>query len=251
MGGSPAAFFDVDETLIGVKSMFRFLEFHLRRQGEPAGTYRGLTAELRAQAAAGVPRHEINRRYYRLYAGQKADLLRESGREWFAAEMAEGLFVPETVEALDLHRAAGETVLLLSGSFFACLEPIATYLGVRGAIGTRPVVREGRLTGEVVTPMIGATKAAAARAAAAVLGLDLAASTGYGDHISDLDLLRTVGRAVVVGDDPELAEHAARSGWSRLPGARPPADREPSRGPAGEPWPELSVHAVPTGEIHA
>ncbi|MCZ0978178.1 hypothetical protein O1L60_00090 [Streptomyces diastatochromogenes] len=30
-----AAFSDVDETLIRVKSMFRFLEFYLRLRGEP------------------------------------------------------------------------------------------------------------------------------------------------------------------------------------------------------------------------
>lgn len=36
---STAAFFDVDETLIGFKSMFRFLAFHLERRGAaPAPT---------------------------------------------------------------------------------------------------------------------------------------------------------------------------------------------------------------------
>ncbi|MFI9270683.1 HAD family hydrolase [Kitasatospora sp. NPDC052896] len=251
MAGTAAAFFDVDETLIRVKSMFRFLEFYLRRRGEPAGTYRRLTDELRAAAAGGLPRHEVNRRYYRLYAGEEAGRLTAAGADWFAAELAEGLFVPETVEALDRHRAAGETVLLLSGSFFACLEPIAAHLSVHGAIGTRPVVRHGRLTGEVVTPMIGPAKAAAARAAAGVLGLDLAASTGYGDHSSDLDLLRTVGRAVVVGDDPRLTAHAARFGWSRLLCNRPPADWEPPLGPGAEPWPEPPTKVGLTGEIHA
>jgi phosphoserine phosphatase len=45
-----AAFFDVDETLTTVKSMFSFLEFYLRRSGEPDGTYRRLAGELHAAA---------------------------------------------------------------------------------------------------------------------------------------------------------------------------------------------------------
>jgi HAD superfamily hydrolase (TIGR01490 family) len=210
-------FSDVDETLIRVKSMFRFLDFYLARRGEPAGTYDRLVGEMRRGADRGLPRQEINRRYYRYYAGEEAKQLAAVGREWYAHETERGLYVPAVRRALAGHRAAGEPIVLVSGSFFACLDPIAEATGADWAIGTRPVIRRGRLTGEVVVPMIGATKGRAAHAAAAVRGADLAACTAYGDHISDLDLLRAVGHPVVVGADPALNAHAERAGWRRMP----------------------------------
>ncbi|MFC9733105.1 HAD family hydrolase [Streptomyces roseolus] len=224
-----AAFFDVDETLVRAKSMFSFLRFHLARRGEPDGTYDRLTAGLHRDAARGVPRAEINRSYYRLYAGEHRAGLAETGRAWFDALLAGGdVFLDETVARLERHKERGEFVVLLSGSFFACLDPVRARLGADWAIGTRPVVRAGVLTGEVVTPMIGDAKGRAARAVAAVRGLDPAACTAYGDHATDAELLAFAGKAVVIGDDPVLAEHAARLGWERLATA-------PAAAPAPEP----------------
>ncbi|MCX5406588.1 HAD-IB family hydrolase [Streptomyces sp. NBC_00335] len=211
-----AAFFDVDETLIRVKSMFRFLEFYLRMRGEPDSTYQRLNGELQSAAKLGVPRESINRAYYKFYAGENVRQVTTAGLLWFEHELEEGLFLPETVAELHRHQEANERVLLISGSFFACLDPISTWLGADRAYGTRPLIHRGQFTGEVLTPMIGATKGRVVRAAASVLEIDLASSTAYGDHISDLSMLRAVGHPVVVGDDEVLAGHADRSGWRRL-----------------------------------
>jgi HAD superfamily hydrolase (TIGR01490 family) len=214
-----AVFSDVDETLIRVKSMFRFLEFYLAERGEPAGTYERLTDELRAQALRGVPRSEINRRYYRLYRGESAERLAAAGRRWFAdawERTPNGLFVAEVEQELTRHRKAGLPLVLISGSFFACLDPVAADIRADQAIGTRPVIRRGELTGEVLVPMIGATKGRAVRIAGAVRGFDLSGSLAYGDHSSDIPMLQAVGRPVVVGDDEELVEHGRQHGWGRL-----------------------------------
>ncbi|WP_312874234.1 HAD-IB family hydrolase [Actinomadura litoris] len=213
-----AAFFDVDETLVHFKSMFRFLRYHLRTQGEPDGTYGRLAGELHAAAAAGANRAEVNRRYYRLFAGQEARRLAESGAAWFAEESRErSPFLPATLREYRRHQARGNLVVLLSGSFFACLDPIAEALGGHcWALGTRPLVRRGALTGEVLAPLIGVAKGRAARAAAAVRGLDLARCSAYGDHSTDLHLLEAVGDPVVVGDDPFLLERANLGRWRRL-----------------------------------
>ncbi|MEU4982567.1 HAD-IB family hydrolase [Streptomyces sp. NPDC021969] len=212
-------FCDVDETLIRVKSMFRFLEFYLERRGEPAATYQRLVAELRESARRGAPRSDINRAYYRLLAGESADRLAAAGRAWFTEEWHEspgGLYVPEVEEALAGHRASGHELVLVSGSFFACLDPIAADVGAARVLATRPVIRRGRLTGEVLAPMIGPTKGRAVRLAGVLGGFDLARSSAYGDHISDLAMLREVGRPIAVGDHPELLAHARRAGWGRL-----------------------------------
>lgn len=213
---SVGAFFDVDETVIADKSMFTFLRYFLAEQGEPASTYERLAGELHSAAAAGVPRQQINRRYYRIYAGQSAARLAAIGESWFAARTEEGDFFHEPVfEALNKHKAVGQ-VILVSGSFFACLDPIAHVLGADGVLSTRPVVRRGELTGEVVLPMIGAAKGRAVRVLAALRCLSLPDSSAYADHSSDLTMLEAVGDPVVVGEDPVLRDRATRSGWRTL-----------------------------------
>lgn len=57
------AFFDVDETLITVKSMFAFLRHWLAERGDDGGEYARITDEIKQLAAAGTPREEINRHY--------------------------------------------------------------------------------------------------------------------------------------------------------------------------------------------
>ncbi|WP_424217514.1 HAD family hydrolase (plasmid) [Streptomyces sp. BI20] len=247
-GARVAAFFDVDETLVDLKSMFRFLSFHLRRGGAAPGTDTRLLDALRGAAADGVPRTEINRRYYRLFAGESRAELAASGREWFAAELREEPFIAPVVERFHAHRERGETTVLISGSFFACLDPIAEHLGADLAFGTRPRVgADGRLTGEVFVPLIGEAKGRTARAVGAVLDLDLSRSWGYGDHASDLHLLEAVGRPVVVGADPVLRARAARGGWEVLPLAEPESGPAPVPGPVSGSGAAAASARVPEG----
>lgn len=219
------AFFDVDETLIAVKSMFRFLRFHLAERGLPDAVYDRLSQDLADLAAAGVPREETNRAYYRIYADQRADRLTDQGRRWFAAELAaSGLLVPETMAALAGHRAAGDLTVLVSGSFPPCVEPVAQYVGADAVVCSRPAERDGVLTGELVgPPVIGEGKAAAVRGMLDGTEIPAVDCYAYGDHASDLPMLRSVGHPVVVGHDPRLRAEADRAGWSVLSTAAPVA----------------------------
>jgi HAD superfamily hydrolase (TIGR01490 family) len=214
------AFFDVDETLIAAKSMFALLAFDLQERGRPPTEYDRIERSLRAMAARGTPREEVCRAYYRLLAGRDAAELAASGERWFAIERRRGeLFNLGALRAARRHTAAGDLVVLLSGSFPACVDPVARSVGADVVLCTRPEVRDGRHTGRVGVPMIGAAKAQAARRLAARRGADLAHAHAYGDHVSDLALLELVGHPVVVGADPVLARLARRRGWQRLPGA--------------------------------
>ncbi|MFD7873289.1 HAD family hydrolase [Streptomyces sp. NPDC059766] len=218
-GSGPArtvriAFFDVDETLVDIKSMFSFLEFHL---ADP-DRYRAAENELTSAARAGVPREETNRTYYRNYTGMEQAAVAASGRRWFARELRrEGFLHREAVRELRRLRAEGHRIALVSGSFRACLDPIAEQLGAEHVLCSDPEVVAGRYTGEVRAAMIGEAKATAARALMARSGARPEDCVAYGDHASDLPLLTCVGRAGIVGDDPVLAAHADRLGWTRLP----------------------------------
>src|SRR3954466_13491335 len=111
-GGSPrprrAAFFDVDETLISVKSIFRFLSFHLSQRGLPSAVYQRVRDDLDELSAAGWTRQPANEAYYRVYANQRVAEVTAHGRAWFAAELEGGsLFIDDVLAALRRHTAEG------------------------------------------------------------------------------------------------------------------------------------------------
>ncbi|PZT72578.1 HAD family hydrolase [Streptomyces sp. AC1-42T] len=221
-GAARAAFFDVDETLINTKSMFDFLRFWMARHGDDGSGHAAVMAGVREAADSGVHRSEINRRYYRGFAGVPRDELWAAARAWYEEyRRGPAAVTVATWAAASRHREAGDLVVLVSGSFPGCLEPLAEDLGADLILCSEPVVGpDGRLTGEVERPMIGSVKADAVRETIAERGLNAAGSSCYGDHASDLDMLLAVGRPVVVGGtDRVLIEHAQRLDWPVLSAA--------------------------------
>ncbi|MFD5468756.1 HAD family hydrolase [Kitasatospora sp. NPDC127059] len=210
------AFSDVDETLINCKSMFDFLDFYLGGRYGPSGAERAarVRAELSTLVVGGASREQANRAYYRVWAGMSEESVVAAGREWFALRSrSAGFYLAATREALTRHRAAGDPVVLVSGSFPALVEPVARDIGAAHVVCSRPAVSGGVLTGELVgEPVIGEEKRRAVRALLrAYPRVDPADCYGYGDHVSDLPMLTAVGHPVVVGD---------RGLADRIPGAR-------------------------------
>ena len=202
-------FSDVDETLIRPKSMIDFLHHYFAGRHGPAGARRAtaIDRETGDLVRSGAPREEANRRYYRAWAGENSDQVREWGRRWYAERAGtRDFFIPTTSAALARHRAEGEPILLVSGSFPAVLEPIAESVGASGLICTRQEVSGGRFTGEILgDPVIGEGKRAAVRMLLSRYpAVDPRECFGYGDHLSDLPMLEQIGNPVVVGGDTEL-----------------------------------------------
>ncbi|WP_067975269.1 HAD family hydrolase [Nocardiopsis trehalosi] len=213
------AFFDVDETLITLKSMFAFYDYFLAAVGHSEAEQDRLRDQAQALLTPGLPRKEGNRLFYRRFAGYATEEVAEHGQAWFEKRMAAGgLFHGDVLAALRRHRADGLNTVLVSGSFTACLDPIAEYAGADAVLCTRLEEREGVYTGGVLHSMIGDGKAEAARSLIAELGVPSADCHAYGDHTSDLDLLRLVGHPVVVGDQAEMRAEAAAHGWPVLEG---------------------------------
>ncbi|TGA95335.1 HAD-IB family hydrolase [Streptomyces sp. MZ04] len=213
-----AAFFDVDETIIGAKSMFDFLRFWILRNGGDEAAYQAAMDEFRAMWSAGVHRSEVNRAYYRGLASVDWSELMAAGRDWYADyRRRPDAFVLASTDALARHVADGDTVVLVSGSFPGCLTPLAEELRADLVLCSEPLLGpDGRLTGELRRPMIGDVKSAAIEETLARLGVPAADCFAYGDHSSDLGMLTRVGHPHVVGDDPVLAEQAALHRWPVL-----------------------------------
>jgi HAD superfamily hydrolase (TIGR01490 family) len=250
------AFFDVDETLITAKSMFDFAR-HVSRSGhsllgDDDGEYHAEVVDLTAMRLRGAGRAEMNRAYYRRYAGVPLARLQAACRDWYRSYRVRAeAFVTAGLQALARHQQAGHGVVLVSGSARPLLEPIAEDLGADLVLCTEQCVdSRGFLTGEVARPMIGEVKAEAATAVMTELGVRSADCFAYGDHASDADMLQAVGNPVVVGADPVLVRHARASGWPVLassPGPRSALETT-APGPATQAHPVCSPGTSVTGD---
>lgn len=213
------AFFDVDETLTTVKTMFDFYDFFLEAVGHTPQEQRRLQREARDLLRPGLPREQGNRLFYRRFAGYAAERAAAAGRAWFDRHLRQGgFFHQDVLAALTDHRERGLATVLVSGSFPAALDPVAAHVGADAVLCTRPEIRDGAYTGEVLSTMIGEAKARAARELLSEHGIGPEQCHAYGDHVSDLGMLRLVGHPVVVGDHPDLLAEAGLHGWHRLAG---------------------------------
>lgn len=209
------AFFDVDDTLISVKSLLRFQDYWYEVTGDAAGraAYDADMADLRRSDASW---EILNRRFYRHFAGRSVAEVAARGRDWFAAVEAAtpGLFHQPVVDCLRHHQEAGEEAVFVSGSFPAVLQPVADRLGVRHILATTMAAAGGRYTGEILAPQtIGAGKAVAAADFLRRRGGSPQACHAYGDDISDLALLESVGHPTAVRGGRGLEALAADRGW--------------------------------------
>ncbi|MFJ8982411.1 HAD-IB family hydrolase [Streptomyces sp. NPDC102282] len=217
-----AAFFDVDGTLVNTTTMFEFLAYHLNRCGRP-DAYRIFRKRIADMARAGANRNDRCHAYYEMYADVPLASLTEEGAQWFTSRSSRpGFFNESAVAEFRTYAATDTLTVLVSGSFAACLNPIAEYLGADVLLCSRPEVEAGVLTGSIGTPMIGAAKLDAVLRLADRRSLNLEQSHAYGDHISDAAYMGVVGHPVVVGDDNEMAHHAAQHRWRRLAGSQKP-----------------------------
>ena len=215
------AFFDVDETLVGLKSMFSFRAFFHR---QTLGPDLGRLAEDEAQRglmdllAKGASRLEVNRHFYRTLQGHSQAALCASARDWYARHrQAPGFFVAPVLDRLRAHQAQGVGVALVSGSCAEILVPLAQDLGVAHLLVTQLEALGGTLTGEVVgAPAIGEGKRLLVQRFLQRQRVDPIDCYAYGDHLSDLPLLELVGHPVVVVRDDDLVALAKARRWTLL-----------------------------------
>lgn len=208
-------FFDVDDTLISVKSMLSFQEYWYRACNDSAGEAR-YRDDLRKHMHEHACWSFLNRLYYRHFAGRSELDVTRLGKEWFvwARTQHPNFYHTPVVEELRAHQRAGREVVFVSGSFPALLKPIADELGVSPILCTQLEVKNGRYTGEIRPPQtIGDGKVAALQQFLAEQGASADACYAYGDDLSDLPMLKAVGEAVVVGGGRGLEPHAREYGW--------------------------------------
>lgn len=132
----------------------------------------------------------------------------------FMAEKIEPLISPAAEALVAKHRAAGDTLLIITATNSFVTAPIAQRFGIDNLIATEPERRHGRYTGRVAgTPSFREGKVTRLNEWLAGNGGDLGNSWFYSDSHNDLPLLEQVTHPVAVDPDDALRRHAQAQGW--------------------------------------
>lgn len=210
---SGIAFFDVDRTLVSANTASLWIRRELK-----------LGHVTRAQALRGAfwlgiyalgfaPMDTVLVDAVATLRGKRESDIHDRTVAFWREEVRQ-LIRPGARVAVEIHRARGDRLYLLTSSSTYLSSELAGELGCDGYLCNRMEVADGLFTGGLARPVCyGAGKAALAATLAAELGVPLSACSYYGDSYSDLPILLAVGSPVVVNPDLRLRRAARRRAW--------------------------------------
>jgi HAD superfamily hydrolase (TIGR01490 family) len=209
------AFFDFDETIVEIKSMFAFLREYADEYADEIGfSYEDAMSRIERLVHARATREEVNAFYYSLFKGRSLQSIRmTASRLWEAGTIP---FIESTMDAIKRHKTIGDEIVVISGSSKEIIAPVLSRLGIEKALCSEPEIIDGAWSGILRQQAIGEGKASLVLEHCRAMGVAPDRCIAYGDHYSDRHMLMAVGRAVVVNPDPDLLELARKSGWSVL-----------------------------------
>lgn len=215
-GPQVAAFFDLDRTLIQGFSALTFV-----RDGARNGQYGPIDLAELAMAAASFELGTIDFSSFltgtsRILKGTPEADFEQVGRRVFEESIGSRIH-PEARAIVDAHRRRGHTIAVVSSATRYQVGPVAEELGIEHVLASELEVRDGILTGEIVSPSCyGEGKAIAARSLARQYPIDFERSYFYTDSDEDLPLLELVGKPRPTNPNGNLAKIAARRGWPAM-----------------------------------
>jgi HAD superfamily hydrolase (TIGR01490 family) len=235
--GRPAAFFDLDKTIIARSSTLAF------SKPFQAGGLISRRAVLRSAYAqfvyhVGGADHDQMEKMRQFLSAMCAGWDVQTVRDIVAETLhnvVDPLVYDEAVSLIEEHHVAGRDVIIVSASGSEVVEPIGDLLGADGVVATAMQAVDGHYTGEIDFYAYGENKATAMHWLAEEHGYDLARSYAYSDSVTDVPMLAAVGHPFAVNPDRELRREAQARGWPVLVFTKPVALRRRLRLPASRP----------------
>lgn len=225
------AVFDLEGTVLGANLVHQYLRLWTRTV--PRGRVVHDLADLvlssrRYWRAERRDRGEFIRTFMRRYEGFSVDEIEREVQGRFGRAMLRAA-LPDALERVQQHRAAGHRTILVTGTIDLMVEPFVPYFDE--VVAGRMHVRDGVLTGYLAdAPLVDEARAAWLRQYAAQHDLDLDASYGYGDSHADLVWLEMLGTPTAVNPDVQLSRYARQKKWAVLDWSRRARPSTPAAG---------------------
>ena len=235
--GRPAAFFDLDKTIIAKSSTLAFSRsFYAGGLISRGSVLRSAYAQF-VYLVGGADHDQMEKmRAYlsNLSAGWDVQTVRDIVAETLH-HIVDPIVYDEAVTLIEEHQLAGRDVIIVSASGTEVVEPIGEMLGADGVIATRMEVAEGKYTGDIGFYAYAENKATAIEELAREKGYDMSRSYAYSDSVTDVHMLELVGHPYAVNPDKELRRIASSHGWPVLAFQRPVALTRRVRLPSSRP----------------
>lgn len=212
------ALFDLDHTLLPIDSDHAWGEYTVQRGWRDA-------VEFKARNDAFYENYKIGKLNPQEYLMFATEAIRQRGatesialRADYMRAVIENNIKKSALDLLEKHRAAGDTILLVTATNEFVTTPIAQRLGIEHLIAVQlEVGADGWYTGRSRgTPSYQAGKVERVRQWLSERGKtwgDVSHSTFYSDSMNDLPLLEHVKEPVATNPDPRLRALAMERGW--------------------------------------
>jgi HAD superfamily hydrolase (TIGR01490 family) len=212
-----AAFFDVDGVLIAgqtqqlmISYFFRKGKINFKKLPFLAKIYLWFLLYKIGIVSEGF---KLMTEGYKLLKGWKVEEFNKLLYDFFNYEIKSRIY-PQALERINFHKKQNHDVILVSKSNKNLIEIIKNYLHLSFSIATELETEDEFFTGEIKNKIIHSEeKLKAIKKLILERNWDLKQCYAYGDHFSDLPLLKAVGHPCVVNPDRKLKEEAEKNGW--------------------------------------
>lgn len=207
--------FDIDHTLVlGPSTEQRF--FRQLVQNRTLGPRQWATYLLGLLLWTPLFGRDVLKKNKAYLAGLDTDDVSRLANAWAETGLSSAWYEP-AVDRLRQHQAAGDHVVLMSGTPSFIAQAVGERLKVAHTIGSICGARAGRFTFQALQRHpCGAEKLRLARKLAAAHGFRPEQIVAYGDSVQDAALLGWVGTPIAVLPDYRLAKMAQANGWEVL-----------------------------------
>lgn len=212
----PAAFFDLDGTLITGNSGLLWMKHERRLDRLSAyelfmGSLYFVLYKIRAINMLRATRNALE-----TIKGRTEAELADEIANWYENEV-KPFTAQDGLQAIEEHRQQGHRLVLLTSCSVYEAEVATTDFNLDDFLCTRYQVKDGNFTGDVIEPLcFGEGKIVHAERYAKEHNIDVDASYFYSDSCTDLPMLERVAHPRVVNPDLRLRLVAKRKGWPIL-----------------------------------
>lgn len=208
------AIFDLDNTLIADDSDFLWGQFLVDRGIVDKDRYEQANQKFYEDYKQGVLDIVAFLHFSLAPLAQHDTAQLYRWREEFVDTLIRPILLDAARDLVERHRAAGDTLLVITATNRFVTEPIVKLYGIDNLLATTPELVDGRYTGKFNgIPCFQQGKVDLLNEWLQSSSETLAGSYFYSDSHNDLPLLRLVEHAVAVDPDPKLQLAAQQAGW--------------------------------------